>query len=447
MADKKISQLASSTTFGDADEIAINRGGVSKKSTGLMVSTYIGSPLQSQITTNTANIATNTTNLTATIAATTTNTTSIATNATNIAVTTGTITANTTSIVANTGNISTNTAGIATNVTAIAAIPNVNTLYPLLGTNTTELLFFGTGTNIAQDVNLVWDNVGKRLGIGDSTIALFPEANLHIKGTVAQSAQVTSTTATAILIADGATAVSNSASFGLKTNGVGKWQIATDPTSSDKFKISPSALTSYALGIDHASGNVEIRNGADLEFQNTLNTKKISLKAPGALAVDKIYTLPMAAPTTANMALTSAVSGTLSFRGMPLTTIGFDTGAWTVANVNINSFSGVTSGIVALDGALQTHLSVVLTNTSTSLIINNMPNMINGMEYTVLIKNAGAGNLDTTPGNHGSELRFLGNAVPVITGGTGTLYLLKFTASVVGGVNILLCEKVGQFGA
>jgi len=228
MADKKISQLASSTTFGDADEIAINRGGVSKKSTGLMVSTYIGSPLQSQITTNTANIATNTTNLTATIAATTTNTTSIATNATNIAVTTGTITANTTSIVANTGNISTNTAGIATNVTAIAAIPNVNTLYPLLGTNTTELLFFGTGTNIAQDVNLVWDNVGKRLGIGDSTIALFPEANLHIKGTVAQSAQVTSTTATAILIADGATAVSNSASFGLKTNGVGKWQIATE---------------------------------------------------------------------------------------------------------------------------------------------------------------------------------------------------------------------------
>ena len=83
----------------------------------------------SQVTTNTANIATNATNISNNTGNIATNTTAISqldadvnTNSTNIATNTGNIATNTTNIATNTGNIATNTTNIATNTSDIATI-------------------------------------------------------------------------------------------------------------------------------------------------------------------------------------------------------------------------------------------------------------------------------------------------------------------------------------
>tara|TARA_R110002020_G_scaffold42863_3_gene125069 strand:- start:3017 stop:4357 length:1341 start_codon:yes stop_codon:yes gene_type:complete len=444
--DKKISQLTDSTDFQVGDEVAINRAGTSFKATGAYINTLIATPLSAAITTNTADIATNTAQLATNSAAIATNITDIATNATGIATNAGGIAAQTAAISVNTGNIATNTAGIATNTAAIAALPS----YPILGTNVAGELFFGTGTGLAQDPALIWDNTFKRLGIG-SLAPPFPEYSLHIGGAAAQYGIIESSANEASFVCDAP--VTKLAFFGLSTNNIGKWQIATDPTDSDTFKISNGSLllpgAAYQVGIDHTTGDVDLRSEAGVKFENTLNTFSAKIKGHPGLAADATYTLPLAVPTIANMPVTSTIGGFLGFKGMPQTDRGFDSGTWAAAGgpgTLINSVMGSISGTAIWDGQAQVHAAIRLTNTSTALRIVNMPNMIDGMEYTLVIDNGGAGDLDTVVGNHGSELRFAGNVVPTITGGTGNLHVLKFTASKQGLTNVLLCEKVGQFG-
>jgi len=100
------------------------------------------SNIQTQITNNVTNIATNTTDIATNVTNIATNTTDIATNVTNIATNTTDIATNVTNIATNTTDIATNTTDIATNTTDIAT----NTTD--IATNTTDI-----ATNIINIAN------------------------------------------------------------------------------------------------------------------------------------------------------------------------------------------------------------------------------------------------------------------------------------------------------
>ncbi|MEQ1446290.1 YadA C-terminal domain-containing protein [Acinetobacter schindleri] len=110
------------------------------------------------ITTNTNDIATNRTNIATNTANITTNTNDIATNRTNIATNTANITTNTNDIATNRTNIATNTANITTNTNDIATNrTKIASNSAAIALNTSEIL------NLRSDMNSKFENIDHKL--------------------------------------------------------------------------------------------------------------------------------------------------------------------------------------------------------------------------------------------------------------------------------------------
>jgi len=110
------------------------------------------------ITTNTNDIATNRTNIATNTANITTNTNDIATNRTNIATNTANITTNTNDIATNRTNIATNTANITTNTNDIATNKTkIASNSAAIALNTSEIL------NLRSDMNSKFENIDHKL--------------------------------------------------------------------------------------------------------------------------------------------------------------------------------------------------------------------------------------------------------------------------------------------
>ncbi len=134
----------------NTSDIAANTAAIATNTTNIAANT-------AAIATNTTDIATNATNIAANTAAIATNTTDIATNATNIAANTAAIATNTTDIATNTSDIAANTAAIATNTTDIATnATNIAANTAAIATNTTDIAT--NATNIAANTAAIATN-------------------------------------------------------------------------------------------------------------------------------------------------------------------------------------------------------------------------------------------------------------------------------------------------
>jgi hypothetical protein len=142
----------------------------------------------SQVTTNTANIATNATNISNNTGNIATNTTAISqldadvnTNSTNIATNTGNIATNTTNIATNTGNIATNTTNIATNTSDIATI-NAAGYVNKTGTPVgAQVAYFADVDTIQGEAGFTYSAANDRLDVENIQVAedLRTEKNLY----------------------------------------------------------------------------------------------------------------------------------------------------------------------------------------------------------------------------------------------------------------------------
>ena len=144
----------------------------------------------SQVTTNTANIATNATNISNNTGNIATNTTAISqldadvnTNSTNIATNTGNIATNTTNIATNTGNIATNTTNIATNTSDIATI-NAAGYVDTTGTPVgAQVAYFADADTIQGEAGFTYSAANDRLTVENSLV--------NEKLTIAKNMQLT----------------------------------------------------------------------------------------------------------------------------------------------------------------------------------------------------------------------------------------------------------------
>jgi hypothetical protein len=151
--------IATNTTdiATNATNIAANTAAIATNTTDIATNATDIAANTAAIATNTTDIATNATNIAANTAAIATNTTDIATNATDIAANTAAIATNTTDIATNATNIAANTAAIATNTTDIATnATDIAANTAAIATNTTDIAT--NATDIAANTAAIATN-------------------------------------------------------------------------------------------------------------------------------------------------------------------------------------------------------------------------------------------------------------------------------------------------
>ncbi|MFN4186768.1 MAG: YadA C-terminal domain-containing protein [Acinetobacter johnsonii] len=149
----------------NTNDIATNKTNIATNTANITTNTNDIATNRTNIATNTANITTNTndiatnrTNIATNTANITTNTNDIATNRTNIATNTANITTNTNDIATNRTNIATNTANITTNTNDIAANKTkIASNSAAIALNTSEIL------NLRSDMNSKFENIDHKL--------------------------------------------------------------------------------------------------------------------------------------------------------------------------------------------------------------------------------------------------------------------------------------------
>ena len=323
--------IATNTTdiATNASNITANTAAIATNTTDIATNTSDITVNTAAIATNTTDIANNASNITANTADIVTNTTDIAINASNITANTAAIATNTTDIATNALNITANTADIATNTTDIATnASNITANTAAIATNTTDIAT--NASDIAANTAAIATNTTDIATNASDITALKTLANgkIYVGNASNEATEVTPI---------GDVTITNSGTTAIGTGKVLTAMLANDAV--ETIKIKDANITTAKLASD-AVTTVKITdaNITYAKIQNVSATNKVLGRvSSGAGVIEEIATtgsgdvVRATSPTlaTPDLGVPSAVDLT-NATGLPLTSA--VTGTLPVAN-------------------------------------------------------------------------------------------------------------------